>query len=65
LLISGFAVPVPAAPLVLPISLQLSIQLGDDTGRSYAARVVKYADVGANADRDIGNALGRVPKGSR
>jgi hypothetical protein len=27
------------------------IQLGDHIGRSYAARVVKYTDPGANADR--------------
>src|SRR5262245_31856412 len=37
LLISRLAVPVAAAPLVLPISLQLSVQLRDDTGCPHPA----------------------------
>jgi hypothetical protein len=44
------AVPVAAAPLVLPISLELSIQLRNGGGRSHPAWVIKDADPCADAD---------------
>jgi len=50
LLISGFAVPIPAASLVLPMSLELGIQRRDDGGRPHPARVIEDPDARADAD---------------
>src|SRR5262245_30160837 len=50
LLISRLAIPVAAAPLVLPISFELSVKLRDDTGCPHPAWVIQDADTSADAD---------------